>query len=428
MRESRDWATPSRDLGRPVALLLIVQLLSGVVLSPQRSFFPIYLEEQLRYAAVFISAFVAMGQLMGMVASVIGGSLCDTLGRKWTLVLGLIGFVFGGLMYVARAPWLVALFWALSGLGLGFHTLGGQGVLIDAASPQRLGVLSAFYHWGFTLGGALSSPAAGVILDQQGFGVFGLLLAIISLATVLGTMAFLPPDTPHPSPQPLSLWERGRGEGAAVRAPILSRSLFGYGEIVRRPVVIMLGLVRFLPTCYYGMASVLNPLLINRLAGSKTAVALYTTSSLIMATLAQVVAGRAADRWGRRWPTLVSFGALIFSAIGQAASATHLWSFYTFGVLGISAAWSLATLLPCLVADTAAAEERGRVLGILHLLWNVGMMVGPLIGGALLEVATGWPFLVAALLNLGAIAAALSFFRLLARSRLVRQSRSRVVT
>ncbi|MDH7485333.1 MAG: MFS transporter [Anaerolineae bacterium] len=408
MRESRRWATSIRILSRPVALLLLVQLLSGVVLSPQRSFFPIYLEEQLRYAAVFISAFVAMGQLLGMVASVIGGALCDAVGRKWTLVLGLIGFVFGGLVYVARAPWLVALFWALGGLGLGFHTLGGQGVLIDTANPQRLGVLSAFYHWGFTLGGALSSPAAGLILDQQGFGVFGLTLALISLATVLGTMALLPSDTPHPNPSPI-----GRGAGVRVERGMSNRSLFGYGEIVRRPAVITLGLVRFLPTCYYGMASVLNPLLINRLAGSKTAVALYTTSSLVVATLAQVVAGRAADRWGRRWPTLVSFGALIFSAIGQAASATHLWSFYTFGVLGISAAWSLATLLPCLVADAAAVEERGRVLGMLNLVWNVGMMVGPLIGGALLEVATGWPFLVAALLNLGAIAAALSFFRLL---------------
>ncbi len=46
--------------------------------------------------------------------------------------LGLIGFVLGSLLYLARAPWLVVLLWALSGLGLGFHTLGGQGYLIDA--------------------------------------------------------------------------------------------------------------------------------------------------------------------------------------------------------------------------------------------------------------------------------------------------------
>jgi len=392
----RGWIASIRRQGRPIALLLIVQLLSGVVLFPQRSFFPIYLEEQLRYAAVLISAFVAMGRLLGMVASVIGGALCDGLGRKWTLVLGLMGFVFGGLMYVIRAPWAVALLWALSGLGLGFHALGGQSYLIDAAMPEHLGLLSALYHWGFTIGGALSSPGAGVVLDQRGFGTFGLALTAIALATLWGTAAFLPPNRPK------------------ARASALSGSLFGYGEIARRPTVLLLGLVRFLPTCYYGMASMLNPLLINRMAGSKTAVAMYTTSSLVTATLAQIAAGRAADRWGRRRPTLIAFGTLLTSAIGQAASATHLWSFYTFGVLGISAAWALSTLLPCLVADATTAEERGRVLGLLHLVWNVGMMVGPLIGGALLEVATGWPFVVAALLSLAAIAAALSFFRLLA--------------
>ena len=144
-------------------LLLVVQLLSGIVLSPQGFFFPIYLEEQLGYAAVFVSASVAMGRLLGMVASVVGGVLSDALGRKWTLVLGLIGLVFGSLLYMVRVPWLVILLWSVSGLGLGFHALGGQGYLIDAAGSERLGVISALYHWGFTVGGALSSPGAGAI-------------------------------------------------------------------------------------------------------------------------------------------------------------------------------------------------------------------------------------------------------------------------
>ena len=380
---------------RPVVLLLIVQLLSGIVLSPQRSFFPIYVEEQLGYAAVLVSAFVTLGQLLGMVASVVGGMLCDILGRKWMLVLGLIGFVFGSLTYLVRAPWLVASLWAVSCLGLGFHTLGGQSYLIDAAGPEHLGMLSALFHWGYTIGGALSSPGAGLILDNQGFGAFGLALLAVSLATTLGTLAFLP---------------RLRGKRGADTL-VWSKSLFGYGDVIRRPVLVVLGLLRFLPTCYYGMASVLNPLLINRMAGNKTAVALYATTSLILATLAQVVTGRAADWWGRRRPTLVAFGVLVVSIVGQASFTTHLWSFYTFGVLGICAAWSLATLLPCLVSDAAAAEERGRVLGMLHLLWNVGMMVGALIGGALVEVAMGLPFFIVALLNLGAIVLAVSFFR-----------------
>jgi len=397
-RERKGWAAVVQTQGWPVVLLLIVQLLSGIVLTPQRSFFPIYVEEQLGYTAVLISAFVTMGQLLGMVASAIGGMLCDVLGRKWTLVLGLTGFVFGSLIYLVRVPWLVASLWAVSCLGLGFHALGGQSYLIDAAGPEHLGLISALFHWGYTIGGALSSPGAGLVLDKQGFGVFGLALLALSLATAVGTLAFLP---------------RLRGKRGADPL-VLSKSLFGYGDVIRRPVMVVLGLLRFLPTCYYGMATVLNPLLINRMAGNKTAVSLYATLSLTLATLGQVVAGRAADRLGRRRPTLVAFGVLIISIVGQAGFATHLWSFYTFGVLGICAAWSLATLLPCLVSDAAAAEERGRVLGMLEVLWNVGMMVGALTGGALVELAMGLPFFVAAVLNLGAIVLAVSFFRLVA--------------
>lgn len=397
MRKRLSWTPSILTISQPVVLLLVVQLSSGIVLSPLSFFFPIYLEEQLGYAVILISASVAIGRLLGMVAAIVGGALSDALGRKSMLVLGLIGFVFGSLLYLVRMPWLVVSLWCTSSLGLGLHSLGGQGYLIDATGPHRLGVVSALFHWGYTIGGALSSPGAGLIVDNSGFGALGLALVAVSLATVLGTMACLP-HLPR---------------GSEASAPSWSQSLLGYKEILRRPEIATLGLLRFLPTCYYGMASVLNPLLINRAAGSKTAVAAYATSSLVMATLAQMVAGQAADRWGRRWPTLVTFGVLIFSISGQAAFAAHLWSFYTFGVLGICAAWSLSTLMPCLVSEATEVKERGRVLGALDLLWNVGMMVGSMLGGALVGIALGLPFLVTGLLNLIAIALAVFFFRLI---------------
>jgi MFS family permease len=390
----KGWARSILTVGRPVALLLAVQLLSGIVLLPQMSFFPIYVEEQLGLTAVFVSTFVAIGQAAGMIAAVIGGALCDALGRKGTLVLGLAGFVLGSLVYLVRAPWLALLLRAVSGLGLGFHTLGGQSYLIDAAASDHLGLLSALFNWGYTIGGAVGSPGAGVILDSRGYGAFGLALLAVSLATTLGTMAFLPRLSQDP------------GE----RVASWGKSMLGYGRILRRPTIILLGLLRFLPTCYYGMATVLNPLLINRLTGSKTAVALYTTSSLVTATLAQGLAGQAADRWGSRWPTLASFGLLVLSAVGQASLATHLRGLFVFGVLGICAAWALATLLPCLVSEATAVEERGRVLGVLHLLWSLAMIGGSMLGGALLEIAIGLPFAVVAVLNLGAIVLGVLFF------------------
>jgi MFS family permease len=160
------------------------------------------------------------------------------------------------------------------------------------------------------------------------------------------------------------------------------------------------------------MIVVLNPLLINRMAGTKTAVALYITLSQILATLAQIVVGRAADRWGGRCPTLVAYSVLVFAIVGQGIFVSHLWSYYTFGVLGIAAAWSLSTLMPVLVAASTDTDERGRVLGTLDMLWNLAMIGGSMLGGALLEIAMGLPFVVVAVLNVAAIVLAASFFRL----------------
>ena len=68
--------------------------------------------------------------------------------------------------------------------------------------------------------------------------------------------------------------------------------------------------IRFLPTVYYAMLGVLIPLLINDVAGNKSTVAAYASISLIVASTAQLVAGRSADRFGRRVPVLAGFGAL----------------------------------------------------------------------------------------------------------------------
>ena len=160
------------------------------------------------------------------------------------------------------------------------------------------------------------------------------------------------------------------------------------------------------------MATVFIPLLMNRLAGTKTTVALYLTVSQVAATLAQVLVGWAADRWGRHWPTLIAFGTLIASALALGAFSSQLWGLFALGVLGTCAAWSLSVLSTCLVSDATPAEEQGRVLGLLALLWNAGMVTGSLIGGALLDLSTALPFYVVAAVNVPTILLMLLFTRL----------------
>lgn len=386
------WQRLTQGEAWPVMTLLLLQLLAGAWILPQGSFFPIYLEERLRYAPVFIAGMVALGQASGMVAALLGGGLSDALGSKRVLVLGLLGSAAASLVFQTRFPLFIAALWSVSGAAVSLQTLGGSSYLTRMADPRRLGLLSALYALSLTLGGALGSPAAGLILDSAGFGLYQLAgLGLMATAAVLAVTLLPAQET-----------ER-HGEG-------VSQALGSMLQMARRPVVQLLAALRFLPTIYYGMSAVLVPLMINHLAGNKTTVAIYGTASLIVASGAQLLVGRAADRFGHRWPTLAGYSALIVVALGLAASARQLWGVFLFGILGNAVAWSLAALLFCLVSDGVPRAEHGRAFGLLHAIWSIAMMSGALLGGVLTRLSPGLPFLAAGLLNIASLAVAVSFF------------------
>jgi MFS family permease len=410
----RRWTALWRGPWTAALPVLAVQLVSGLWYMPQNSFFPIYLEERLGYAPLVIASLVSASQVAGSIGGVLGGVLSDALGSKWVLVLGLACAAMASLAFVTAEPWLVALLWIIGGLAVGFHTLGGSSYLTKVADRRYLGVLSAFYDLNLTLGGALGNPVVGVILEARGFGVFGTVLFALVLATLVGTLLFVP------------ALRRQDSDVAADRASQRNdwqESWTGALALLRRPLVALLLALRFLPTVLYATMGTFIPLLINRIAGHKTIVAAYATVSLIGASSAQLAAGRAADRFGRRLPTLVSLCMLILAGMGLAAFADRLWGVFAFGVLGISAAWALASLMLCLVSDNLPADEHGRVLGLLHGIWSLGMVAGATLGGALIRVATGLPFLVAALLNIGSVFLLLAFF---ARARAIAAERASV--
>lgn len=359
------------------------------------SFFPIYLEEVLRLTPFILSVVVAGGQAAGMLAALFGGGLSDTLGSKRVLVLGLAGGAVASLVFQSEWLLIVALLWMLGGAMGSLQTLGGSSYLTRAADPQRLGLLAALFALCMTAGGALGSPLAGWLLDTSGYRLFGLAGVGIVLITLAVAMFALPAQ--------------------AAERDVIKQPRKGMLAMARRPAVQILIGLRFLPTIYYGMSGILIPLMINELAGNKTTVALYGTASLVIASAAQLLAGRAADRFGHRWPPLIGYGALIVASLGLATFSDRLWGVIAFGILGAAAAWSLASLLFTLVSDGVPRAEHGRAFGLLHATWSVAMIVGALLGGALTRLSPGLPFFVAGLLNIGSIVLVLAFFAYMGR-------------
>lgn len=384
----------------PLIGLLSVQLLTGMLLMPLTNFGSIYLNEVMNYSLQQVAIVIALGQVVGMIASIVGGSLSDRQGHKWILFFGVSGVAISSLLYIVRVPGIVIFLWCLTQAGNGLSVPSGQGYLTLVSSAGVLGLASALYNWGYTIGGAVGIPIAALILGEDdfttlGFALFGFGMFAIFIASIL----------PHV-----------RSDDALDES---TPQTVGYRVLFRRDLIVLI-LLRFLPTCFYGVMTLL-PLVIKQQSGSNEAVAWYVTGSSIFATLTQLVAGRMADKYGVKLPTQLAFGVILLAILGLILTGQSLWGLYIFGALGLGAAWALSTLLPGMVTQAAEPDIRGRVFGSLHLIWTFAMAVGTLLGGNLLDVDVRLPFMVVGVLNIIAFALTVPFFQMTARKSVAKK-------
>ncbi len=96
----------------------------------------------------------------------------------------------------------------------------------------------------------MGSPLAGRLLDAAGFSLYGLVGLAILAITLLWAIVMLPVQSPDSHVQRQS------------------RQASSMLELTHRPLVRLLIGLRYLPTIYYGLSSVMIPLMLNELAGN----------------------------------------------------------------------------------------------------------------------------------------------------------------
>lgn len=126
-----------------------------------------------------------------------------------------------------------------------------------------------------------------------------------------------------------------------------------------------------------------------------------TTGSIALTLIARlvggVVAGAAADRWGRKWPLMVSivWFALCDGAVALAPSFGWILVLRTLFGIGMGAEWTSGTTL---AMESLPPRTRGIASGILQGSWAVGYLAAAVVSSVVLPI-WGWRglFVVAAL-------------------------------
>ena len=379
--------TSSGLWSRAFVVLCVLSFLAGVAAAPYQSLLPVYVEADLQRLPLFTAYLRAIALILGGVFAVIGGRMCDLLGLKATLLIGLAGSALTGLVFHNTQVLTLTALVLVIGAAQGPLSTAGQSYLIAAAGPARLGLGGALYFLSGTLGNSIGSFITGLVKDDWAFSELGsVMMATVGTVVVLGTL--LLPATQGQS--------RGL-DGKRQRMALWS----SYRPLLRqRNVHLLIGL-RLSITTFWGMASLILPLLIFRASGSAATTAFYASVSLAFAAGGQLLTGLARDRFGRKAPLLVSATGIVVSALCLSVSTDSVPLLFVFGTALTTTAWAVSTLVPVLIAEVATAEEKNRLVGLGHFIWSAAMVTGSLLGGWLVQIDPAMPF------TLGAGAAAI---------------------
>jgi MFS family permease len=200
-----------------------------------------------------------------------------------------------------------------------------------------------------------------------------------------------------------------RGAGVAPPDGRIDARLLG--------IAFILVLGTFMATVDATIVSVGITTLADEFGASVTEIQWVTTAYLLAVVAAVPAAGWLADRFGARRVWLLAVGVfLVGSALCALAwSAPSLIAFRVVQGLG---GGLLPPLGQALVARAAGPGRTGRVISIVAVVPLLSPVLGPLLGGAVLGVAS-WPWLFAVNLPVGAVAILLArrFVPVLAASR-----------
>ncbi len=117
-------------------------------------------------------------------------------------------------------------------------------------------------------------------------------------------------------------------------------------------------------------------------------VGLILTAGFLAAAFMVVLAGLAADTWGRRW-TLAGLLALSALFVGLHGLVTDLTQLTVLRALAFGLAAGLAPITAAYVAEVAPARHRGMLMGVLQCGYPLGWFLAAMIAAPLLE-ASGW--------------------------------------
>ncbi len=355
---------PRSDMGRKALRLSVNSFFQGTSMS--FTFFLLYAYGVDRFGLTptEVAVAISLGGLASAATQPVWGWLVDRMVSRRRLLM-LVGYLLSSafVYWVYNSRTLLGFYAAAASLNslMGLSNSSWLAILGDLTALEERGRISGVTSTSSTLGTAVFSPIAGMIMDAYGYWTASIVGAS-QFILAAGTVCLIP-----------TAWR------VSGRAEVRGKQATDHVEGSYRPFLIASVLWSLIWSLAWPLFSVAQ---IKVYGLSKAEIGLISTVANSTRLILQPVWGLVADRVGRKVLLIMSpaFASAIPFSYALGSSLIHILIGTAVGMVGFSMYFVAS---PTYLLDASSPERRGSAVSTFNALTSLTNSVAPLIGGTL---------------------------------------------
>jgi MFS family permease len=348
-------------------LLFVGMLISTIGSSMIWPFIMIYVSKKLTLPLTQIASLMTMNAIMGLIFSFIAGPITDRLGRKWVMVVSLLGT---GLTYLYMSAAGTFLEFAVTQCFMGalspLYRVGADAMMADLIPAEKRPDAYSLMRMSNNAGVSIGPAIGGIIATQSYTVAFYLAAAGMIFYSIL--LAVRAKET---LPASAAVSQKGT-------------SLFnGYGRIFKDREFIGFVSAFTLTSMLASLVWILLPVYANtNYHVPESQYGFIPTTNAIMVVAFQFLVSLVTQKFR---PLPVMMVGTAFYAIATAAVVLFagFWGFWACMVVMTIGELILIPTASTFTANIAPTDKRGRYMSIFGLTWSIAFGMAPILGGFL---------------------------------------------